>query len=149
MIKDHVHGSPNTRRWQCFDVLVGAAVLNKKDPEFATEMVLCNWFYMQPTIEGVPGKIGGREIGCDALGKRVSMIMYTRGQMLLHEYTNVQDIMRPLLGEEQKITRDHAYGFADCRSSDKNMATKTADSYSCFASELFWTTKCDETLTRQ
>lgn len=98
------------------------------------------------TIEGVPGnppKSGDRQVTCDAVGKRVSMIMYTRGQLLLHEYTHAYDIMRPVFGEGQKSAGDKGYGFAKCRALDKGLAAKNADSYASFASELLWPTKCD------
>lgn len=147
LVQDEPEGTGKNRKWHCNRPLKGAETTNYIDSLYATELILCKWFFILGTIEGVPGNepksSGARQVTCDALGRRVSVIMETRGQTLLHEYTHFQDMMTSVFGSDVKRTSDIAYGYADCRNLDKKLATKNADSYASFASELLWTTKCD------
>jgi hypothetical protein len=102
-------------------------------------MILCHFFFQLGALEKTSEdglKVNDHQITCNTLGKRVSIIMYTMGHVLVHEYTHMEPIMKPILGVEPNelgyelgMTKDHAYGFGNCRNLDKNLATRNGDSY--------------------
>ena len=94
------------------------------DHKTPTRMILCPLFFTRGTI--------GKSVTCDTVGTRVGPAMATRGHTVLHEYTHVTEVMQPIFGHgipPRGKTDDHAWD--------------NADSYTSFATELFWTTTCD------
>lgn len=116
-----------------------------------SRMILCPLFFTSSrTIKGGPGsEWPGSEkiVTCDSIGTRLSAAMWTTGVFVLHEYTHLNEIMETVWkkGWKTKLgpTKDLAYGFDACKTLDKKLATRNADSYANFANELFWTTTCD------
>lgn len=121
-----------------------------------TKMILCPIFSNRGAIDAglskglPPGYSKPRDTAesrtCDTIGTRVGPDMATRGHTMLHEHTHATEIMQSIFGNGQSRlgrTDDHAYGFDGCRNLDKSYAWENGDSYSSFASELFWTTMCD------
>jgi len=145
LVDDHVRGSGTDRKWVC-EMITAAATAEYLQH---TDLILCPFFFKFGTIEKTSedGRRGHlRQIKCEDLGKHVNAIMEVMPQTLLHEYTHVKQIMEPIIGAgliEVGKTLNHAYGFEKSRGLDKNLATRNADSYANFATEMFWTTKCD------
>ena len=109
---------------------------------YPSEIILCPQFFLFGTIDGGPGREwpGKPTRTCDNVGTSVSRLMWTLSHFVVHEYTHLEEIMQPVLGQ---ATKDHVYDFYQSRNLDKALATKNADSYANFATELMWSSKCD------
>jgi hypothetical protein len=145
LVDDYVSGRGNDRQWACRKGTAAASLIY---PD-AEELILCHVFFKLGVIEGASeeGRKGHvRQVTCDDLNHRISRQMKTMGTELLHEYTHNSKIVSPIIGAglpRAVATEDHVYGFEKCRGLNKDLATTNADSYALFATEMFWSTKCD------
>ncbi|KAJ5887384.1 hypothetical protein N7495_007425 [Penicillium taxi] len=79
-------------------------------------------------------------VTCDNIGDTVGSKMDTLGSTILHEYTHWKDLVVPPLDAS---TQDYAYGAYASQHLDNKKKIMNAENYNWFATEVFWTAKCD------
>ena len=94
------------------------------------------------TTEGSPPAVT-----CDTIGDRTSWQMATLGQILLHEYTHINDLTEDILGQStvDGFGDEDYYGpFLTQSIASKPGAVHIADSYAWFAGEAYWSHHCNK-----
>jgi len=109
------------------------------------QMIMCPSFWKFGTFKGGAHRewpnVPTRK--CSNIAYRVSRNMETLGEVLLHEYMHIDELVQPPL---TGTVGDLEYNFYDCRELALTQPGKTkynADSYAKFATELTWSTMCD------
>jgi hypothetical protein len=69
--------------------------------------------------------------------------METLGEVLLHEYTHVDEIVQPPLTQPVKDFADRFYNSRKLALTSPDKAKYNADNYAKFAAELTWSTLCN------
>ena len=114
------------------------------------QLILCPSFWRYGTFEGGVHREWPNVVTrkCSNIAYRVSRRMETLGEVLLHEYTHIDEIVQPPLPRPAAVdpmVKDFADNFHDSRElalTDPGKAKYNADSYAKFATELTWSTRC-------
>lgn len=136
--------------WVCVTVDKGiiTAQVREEDPK-SPNLVLCKSALKYGAIDH-PFQ-GVLDVNCNTLDPRVSFKMVTLGSILLHEYTHVMHLMKPVFKSmkvlKETATTDKKYGPVEVKrlaTSKTDRALTNADSYAWLANEIFWTTHCSK-----
>lgn len=148
VVDDHQHPE-DTRRNLC-DKTPGRterdiyAWMMRPIGDFKEELVLCPLFFELGIIDKNRGPAerqwpGAPDVSCDTIGKFIDAKMEIMGHALIHEYTHLDVLVKPVVG---KHVTDYFYDPAKTRKLEKEKATTNAESYAWFATELFWSNLC-------
>ena len=69
--------------------------------------------------------------------------METLGEVLLHEYTHVDELVQPPLTQSVEDLADNFYDSRELALTEPDKTKYNADSYAKFATELTWSTLCN------